>query len=99
VIVWLAAANRDPEEFPNPDTFDIARTPNRHLTFGHGIHFCLGAPLARLEAKVAIETLLRRVTDFQRADAGAYEPVEGFIIHGVKRLPLTFDPIPASASV
>ena len=90
-IVWLAAANRDPAEFPDPDRFDVGRQPNRHLAFGLGIHFCLGAPLARLEAKVAIEELLRRVPSFRRGDDAALEPVEGFIMHGVKRLPLVFE--------
>jgi len=52
------AANRDPEQFPEPDTFDVARTPNKHVAFGHGIHFCLGAPLARLEATLAFERML-----------------------------------------
>ena len=96
-IVWLAAANRDPAEFPDADRFDVGRQPNRHLSFGLGIHFCLGAPLARLEAKVAIEELIRRVPSFRRADETALEPVEGFIMHGVKRLPLVFEPALAGA--
>jgi cytochrome P450 len=99
IIVWLAAANRDPAEFPNPDRFDVGRAPNRHLSFGLGIHFCLGAPLARLETKVALESLLRRIPGFQRADSTPFEPVEGFIMHGIKHLPLTFDPAPAAAAV
>jgi pimeloyl-[acyl-carrier protein] synthase len=60
VILHMAAANRDPDVFSNPDRFDIARKPNRHLAFGWGRHFCLGAPLARIEAEVAIKTVLQR---------------------------------------
>lgn len=92
VIVWLAAANRDPAEFPDPDRFDVSRQPNRHLAFGLGIHFCLGAPLARLEALVALDTLLERFQSLQRLNNDAFEPVEGFIMHGVKSLPLALDP-------
>ncbi len=92
VIVWLASANRDAGEFPNPDSFEIARTPNRHLSFGHGIHFCLGAPLARLEAAIALDEIGRRLPELRRADGSPLEQVPGFIMHGVKHLPLRFTP-------
>jgi cytochrome P450 len=61
VLVVIAAADRDPERFPDPDLLDITRTDNKHLAFGKGIHHCLGAPLARMEAQIAIGTLLRRM--------------------------------------
>jgi pimeloyl-[acyl-carrier protein] synthase len=61
VIAVMAAGNRDPERFPNPDTLDLAREDNRHLAFGWAAHFCFGAPLARLEGQIAFEALLRRM--------------------------------------
>ena len=67
VIPWLAAANRDERVFAAPHRFDVHRKPNPHLTFGHGIHFCLGAPLARLEARVALRLLLERYRDVEVA--------------------------------
>jgi cytochrome P450 len=90
-VVWLAAANRDASQFPEPLRFDVTRTPNRHLAFGMGIHFCLGAPLARLEAKVAYEELLNRAKNFRRTDDRILPRVPTFIMRGVRELPIAFD--------
>jgi cytochrome P450 len=88
VFVWLASANRDERQFPDPDRFDISREPNRHLGFGYGIHFCLGAPLARLEAKIALTTMLERFPGQWRVPDVALEPIQSGIIFGMKRLPM-----------
>ena len=92
VIVWMSAANRDPQEFADPDRFDITREPNNHISFGLGVHFCLGAPLARLEARVAVGELLRRVPEFSRSVSGPYELVDSMLMHGIQHLPLSYDP-------
>jgi cytochrome P450 len=87
VLCFLAAANRDPEQFSDPDRFDVGRPNNRHLAFGYGIHYCLGAPLAVAEAQVAISTLLRRLPE-PVADFEAPEWAQSFILRGLKSLPI-----------
>ena len=67
VYLVIASANRDGAQFSNPDRLDLSREPNRHLSFGQGIHYCLGAPLARLEGQIAINTLLRRAPGLRLA--------------------------------
>ncbi|MFD4857906.1 cytochrome P450 [Streptomyces atratus] len=70
VSVWIAAANRDPRVFDGPDVFDIERSTNPHIAFGHGIHYCLGAPLARVEIRIALRRLLDSTVDFAVDPAG-----------------------------
>lgn len=70
VSVWIAAANRDPRVFDDPHVFDIERSANPHIAFGHGIHYCLGAPLARLEIRIALRELLDSTFDFAIDPAG-----------------------------
>jgi cytochrome P450 len=91
VFAVIASANRDQRQFANPDALDIAREPNRHLAFGLGIHFCLGAPLARLEAQIAINTLVRRTSDLRLAVAqDALRWRCGLVMRGLEKLPVTF---------
>jgi cytochrome P450 len=91
VVCWLASANRDELQFPDADRFDIEREPNRHLAFGHGIHFCLGAPLARLEAKIALTAMLERLPGQWRVpDNVPLQPIKSEIVFGVKNLPMTW---------
>jgi cytochrome P450 len=88
-IMLLAAANRDPAQFPDPERLDITREDNRHLAFGMGIHFCVGAPLARVEGQIAIGTLVRRFPDIALAtDQPRYK--EQLTLRGLESLPVTF---------
>jgi cytochrome P450 len=89
----LASANRDEQQFPQADLLDIARTPNRHLAFGQGVHYCLGAPLARLEGQIAINTLLSRLCDLRFSAAPeALRWRRGLMLRGLEALPLSFTP-------
>ena len=87
VFAMINAANRDPRQFTDPHRLDLGRAPNRHLTFGFGIHFCLGAPLARMEAKVCLGQLAAR---FPGMRSGSQPPewIDALIMRGPKRLPL-----------
>jgi cytochrome P450 len=91
VLVVITAANRDPARFPFPDTLDITRTDNKHIAFGHSIHYCLGAPLARLEGEIALETLLRRMPALRLGvapEALTWRP--SFVLRGLTKLPVVF---------
>ncbi len=89
VYAVLASANRDPRQFPDPDTLDLAREPNKHLAFGLGIHYCLGAPLARLEGEIAISTLLRRAPGLRLSVAPeALRWRRGLVLRGLEALPV-----------
>ena len=92
VLAWTASANRDPAQFPDPDRFDIGREPNRHLAFGHGIHFCVGAPLARLEARIALPMMLEQLRNLQRVE-GFPITVQMGIVFVIRSLPITFQPL------
>lgn len=89
VVPLLGAANRDPAQFPDPDRLDLTRTDIRHLTFGGGVHFCLGAPLARVEGQIAITTLLRRLPGL-KLETDVPEWRETVTLRGLKALPVAF---------
>lgn len=90
ILAWLASANRDPAQFPDPNRFDIQRSPNRHIGFGHGIHFCVGAPLARLEAQIALPMMLEQLKGLQRVKDVPVKVSRGMIFI-IRNLPVTFD--------
>ena len=91
VLPCIGAAHRDERQFPDPDRFDIERSNTVHLGFGFGIHFCLGASLARLEARVAFEELLGAMADFELAEPNV-PYIDSFLLRGPKRLPIHFTP-------
>jgi len=85
----LRVSQPGPEQFEDPNRLDIARTDNRHLAFAQGIHYCLGAALARMEGQIAIQTLLNRMPDIKLA-SGAIERYPTTHIWGLKALPVSF---------
>ena len=88
VGLMLGAANHDAARFTSPEVFDISRAPNPHLSFGAGIHFCIGAPLARLEMQIALEVLFQRMPKMRLAEAPRYKDVYHF--HGLEKLSVEF---------
>jgi cytochrome P450 len=93
VTVLLASANRDERQFEDPDRFDITRDTRGHMSFGLGIHFCLGASVARLEARIAFEALLPELRQLKRAD-DELTFIDSYLVRGLDRLEL----VPASAA-
>lgn len=89
VLAMVGSANRDGRQFPNPNAFDIGRAGNHHIAFGHGIHFCVGSALARLEARIAISALLARFSDIQMTER-RWEPQRALNVYGPARLPVRF---------
>jgi cytochrome P450 len=93
VVVYFGAANRDERHFPDPDRFDVERNPTDHVGFGAGIHLCLGAALARLESRIALETLARRVTEVHVTATPVQ--TEGALLRGMESMPLSLRPATA----
>lgn len=92
VMLLFGSANRDAARFDRPDDFDITRADNKHLGFGHGVHYCLGAPLARMEAQIAFAALLERLPNVRLAvEASTLAWRDNFSVRGVTALPLAFD--------
>jgi cytochrome P450 len=93
VIAWIGSANRDEEQFPHAGQFDIGRSPNKHIAFGFGAHFCLGAPLARLEAQTALQMLVNPARSIRVHHIAPLEPWSSSIVYGVKHLNVTFEEV------
>ncbi|OAQ52784.1 hypothetical protein HTG_10680 [Natrinema mahii] len=91
VMVWIASANRDGSTFDNPETFVPDRSPNPHLSFGHGVHICIGATLSRLVMRKALGTLFERLTDIRLVD-DELDPIWNPALHGFKELNIEFEP-------
>ncbi|MCH5675647.1 cytochrome P450 [Streptomyces gilvus] len=91
-LAWLQAANFDPRQFDDPTRYDVARSPNRHVAFGFGEHYCLGAHLARMEARVVMEELLSRTQWFSRSEDTAVTWVDDFILRGPSRMQIEIVP-------
>jgi cytochrome P450 len=88
LVAYIGSANHDETRFAAPENFDITRSGERNIAFGHGIHYCLGAPLARLEARIALRGLAERIVAFEREPGQALQAIPSSIVYGVRRLPL-----------
>jgi cytochrome P450 len=89
LTLWIGSANHDERQFQQPETFQITRAPNRHLGFGHGIHMCLGASLARLAARITLECLLTRFNNIERIRSIGLRPTANYFSYGLEHLPVT----------
>jgi cytochrome P450 len=98
VNAWCCGtrANRDEDQFDNPGRFDVSRTPNEHVAFGYGEHFCIGAHLARLQLRVMFEELLGRLPDLELA--GTPQRLRSNFVAGIKHMPVRFKPRAATES-
>jgi cytochrome P450 len=90
IMLLTGSANRDPTHFADPDTLDLTRKDNKHIGFGHGIHFCLGAPLARIEGRIAFAQITQRLSNLRLA-TNELEWRDNFSVRGLLSLPLVFD--------
>jgi cytochrome P450 family 109 len=90
LIVRADSANYDEEQFRDPERFNIRRMPNRHISFGHGLHYCLGAPLARLEGRIALNLFLQRLHNVRRNEDQPLEGIRSFFLLGLTSYPITF---------
>ncbi len=91
VMAWIGAANRDLAKFSQPDKFNIERKPNPHIAFGHGIHMCIGAPLARLESKIALELFAEKYSSVKLlVPEEKLDPLRNIAVAGVRHLPVKF---------
>ena len=94
LLMLYPSANRDEDHFPDAATFDITRSPNDHVAFGFGPHFCLGAPLARLELRIAFDRLLDRLPDLHLVDDAEPEHRPASFVSGYESMPVAFSPSP-----
>ena len=90
VVLAYTAANRDPAQFDDPESFDVTRTPNHHVAFGFGTHFCLGASLARLEIQTFFEQLVARVAELRRIPELPHIEMPNAFVFGLKESPMAF---------
>nr|WP_155613808.1 cytochrome P450 [Paenibacillus validus] len=92
LIVFVGSANQDENKFDRADVFDIHRHPNHHVAFGHGNHFCLGAPLARLEAEIALTELIKKYASLSLPENFTVDAIENSAVYGLRSFPILLAP-------